>query len=74
MRISEFAEKYGLSQTLVREASFATKTAQNGYYTRDIPEEELFEAVKNNIEKKLENAHKTVEKNEKRLQRLMMER
>ena len=73
MRISEFAEKYGLSQTLVREASFETKTAQTRY-TKDFSEEELFEAVKSNIEKKLENAHKTVEKNEKRLQRLMMER
>ena len=73
MRISEFAEKYGLSNTLVREASFEVpETPGQGYWRRkDIPEEELFEAVKKNIEKKLKNAQDAVEKNKKRLERLM---
>lgn len=73
MKIAEFAEKYGLSQTIVREASFETASRQgNGYhYSKDIPEEELFDAVKANIEKKLKNAHDAVEKNQRRLERLI---
>ena len=71
MKVSEFSEKYGLPSAIVREASFETKTRKSSYSCRDIPEEELFNAVKACIEKRIETARETIERNEKRIERLM---
>ena len=56
MNIKEFAEKYGISYVLVREASFETPTRKRTGRRRmiDYPEDELMEATIANVERKLE--------------------
>ena len=69
MKVAEFAEKYGLPMTIVREASFATKTRIEKRVT-DFPEDELFTAVKELLKDRLDRYREFVRKTEERLAKL----
>ena len=72
MKLSRFAEKYGIPLSIVHQASFHTPARHeaDGYGYIEYPEDELFTAVRFNLEDKIKVAQANVEKNRMRLARL----
>ena len=72
MKLSAFAEKYGIPLSIVHQASFHTPARHeaDGYGYIEYPEEELFTAVRFSLEDKIKAAQENVEKNRMRLARL----
>ena len=71
MTVSGFAEKYGISLSVVRDASFSTETRCRTFSRQcDIPEKELYSAVEKNLERRIKRAQETLDKNVERLEKL----
>ena len=71
MTVTEFARKYGISAPRVYDASFLTETRRRTH-GKDIPEEELTEAVQFMIEKNNEYHMGCIRRNNEILERLGM--
>ena len=69
MRVTEFSKKYGISPARVYEASFTTDTRRRDH-SKDIPERELLEAVKDMIDKNNEYHAGCISRNNEILMRL----
>ena len=71
MTVTEFAKKYGISAPRVYDASFHTDTRRRTR-SKNIPEEELIEAVITMVEKNNEYHMGCVQRNNEILERLGM--
>lgn len=70
MKVNTFAAKYCLPTTIVYQASFNTPTRMRDKKA-DIPESELYDAVKESLQGKIRYHKGLMEENEARLQYLL---
>ena len=70
MTATEFARKYGIDQTTAYTASFQTPTRKREH-TTEFPEEELKQAVINELNHRIEYYQSKVDLNKKRLNKLV---